>query len=127
MKKIATRIWLLIFAFLIITVVFMYVLTNFLYQRLYVQDTEDTMVEVGLKLQTMYNNGKVTDEFIADIERFNDYSNLNIFAVRNPRELSACVPFDIDYETLIGPEERQKLLSGSYVQKLAMNLVSIDS
>jgi len=118
MKKIATRIWLLIFAFLIITVVFMYVLTNFLYQRLYVQDTEDTMVEVGLKLQTMYNNGKVTDEFIADIERFNDYSNLNIFAVRNPRELSACVPFDIDYETLIGPEERQKLLSGSYVQKI---------
>ncbi|XRD24581.1 hypothetical protein AABM34_20720 [Lysinibacillus fusiformis] len=49
MKKIATRIWLLIFAFLIITVVFMYVLTNFLYQRLYVQDTEDTMVEVVLK------------------------------------------------------------------------------
>ncbi|UUV23724.1 MULTISPECIES: cell wall metabolism sensor histidine kinase WalK [Lysinibacillus] len=118
MKKIATRIWLLIFAFLIITVVFMYVLTNFLYQRLYVQDTEDTMVEVGLKLQTMYDNGKVTDEFIADIEEFNDYSNLNIFAVRNPRELSACVPFDIDYETLIGPEERQKLLAGKYVQKI---------
>lgn len=94
----------------------MYVLTNFLYQRLYVQDTEDTMVEVGLKLQTMYDNGKVTDEFIADIEEFNDYSNLNIFAVRNPRELSACVPFDIDYETLIGPEERQKLLAGKYVQ-----------
>ncbi len=88
MKKIATRIWLLIFAFLIITVVFMYVLTNFLYQRLYVQDTEETMVEVGLKLQTMYDNGKVTDEFITDIEQFNVYSNLNIFAVRNPRELS---------------------------------------
>ena len=79
MKKIATRIWLLIFAFLIITVVFMYVLTNFLYQRLYVQDTEDTMVEVGLKLQTMYDNDKVTDEFNADIEEFKEYSNLNIF------------------------------------------------
>ncbi|MEK5233210.1 HAMP domain-containing sensor histidine kinase [Lysinibacillus sp. FSL K6-0232] len=118
MKKIATRIWLLIFAFLVITVVFMYVLTDFLYQRLYVQDTEDTMIEVGLKLQTMYDSGKVTDEFIAAIEEFNDYSNLNIFAVRNPRELSACVPFDIDYETLIGPEERQKLLDGKTIQKI---------
>jgi len=118
MKKISTRIWLLIFAFLIITVVFMYVLTDFLYEQLYVEDTESMMIEVGTKLQTMYTSGKVTDEFIADIEHYNNYSNLNIFAVRNPRELSACVPFDIDYETLIGAEERQQLLEGNYVQKI---------
>ncbi|MGE7948034.1 sensor histidine kinase [Lysinibacillus sp. NPDC093688] len=118
MKKISTRIWLLIFAFLIITVVFMYVLTDYLYERLYVEDTEEMMVEVGSKLQTMYTGSKVTDEFIADIEHYTNYSNLNIFAVRNPRELSACVPFDIDFETLIGPEERQQLLAGEYVQKI---------
>ncbi|MBG9452843.1 histidine kinase [Lysinibacillus sphaericus] len=118
MKKISTRIWLLIFAFLIITVVFMYVLTDYLYERLYVEDTEEMMVEVGSKLQTMYTGNKVTDEFIADIEQYTNYSNLNIFAVRNPRELSACVPFDIDFETLIGPEERQQLLAGEYVQKI---------
>lgn len=118
MKKISTRIWLLIFAFLIITVVFMYVLTDYLYERLYVEDTEEMMVEVGTKLQTMYTGSKVTDEFIADIEHYANYSNLNIFAVRNPRELSACVPFDIDFETLIGPEERQQLLAGEYVQKI---------
>ncbi|KOP69914.1 histidine kinase [Lysinibacillus sp. FJAT-14745] len=118
MKKISTRIWLLIFAFLIITVVFMYVLTNYLYERLYVEDTEEMMVEVGTKLQTMYTGSKVKDEFIADIEHFANYSNLNIFAVRNPRELSACVPFDIDFETLIGSEERQQLLAGEYVQKI---------
>lgn len=118
MKKISTRIWFLIFAFLIITVVFMYVLTDYLYERLYVEDTEEMMVEVGTKLQTMYTGSKVTDEFIADIEHYANYSNLNIFAVRNPRELSACVPFDIDFETLIGPEERQQLLAGEYVQKI---------
>ncbi|MEQ6357552.1 ATP-binding protein [Lysinibacillus sp. M3] len=118
MKKISTRIWLLIFAFLIITVVFMYVLTDYLYERLYVEDTEEMMVEVGSKLQTMYTGSKVTDQFIADIEQYTNYSNLNIFAVRNPRELSACVPFDIDFETLIGPEERQQLLAGEYVQKI---------
>ncbi|MFJ7668186.1 sensor histidine kinase [Lysinibacillus sp. NPDC097195] len=118
MKKISTRIWLLIFAFLIITVLFMYVLTDFLYEQLYVEDTESMMIEIGTKLQTMYTSGKVTDEFIADIEHYNDYSTLNIFAVRNPRELSACVPFDIDYDTLIGAEERQQLLEGKYVQKI---------
>lgn len=118
MKKISTRIWLLIFSFLIITVIFMYVLTDFLYEQLYVEDTESTMIEVGTKLQTMYTSGKVTDAFIADIENYNDYSNLNIFAVRNPRELSACVPFDIDYDSLIGAEERQHLLAGKYVQKI---------
>ena len=99
----------------------MYVLTDYLYERLYVEDTEEMMVEVGTKLQTMYTGSKVTDEFIADIEHYANYSNLNIFAVRNPRELSACVPFDIDFETLIGPEERQQLLAGEYVQKLDMN------
>ena len=118
MRKISTRILLLIFAFLMITVFFMYVLTDYLYERLYVEDTREMMVEVGTKLQTMYTSGKVTDEFIADIEHYANYSNLNIFAVRNPRELSACVPFDIDYETLIGPEERQQLLAGEYVQKI---------
>lgn len=96
----------------------MYVLTDYLYERLYVEDTEEMMVEVGSKLQTMYTGSKVTDEFIADIEQYTNYSNLNIFAVRNPRELSACVPFDIDFETLIGPEERQQLLAGEYVQKI---------
>ena len=118
MKKISTRIWLLIFTFLMITVVFMYVLTDYLYEKLYVEDTASTMIEVGTKLQTKYVSGQVTDAFIADIEAYNDYSNLNIFAVRNPRELSACVPFDIDYETLIGTEERQQLLAGKSVQKM---------
>lgn len=118
MKKIATRIWLLIFAFLMITIVFMYVLTDFLYEQLYVEDTKSMMIEVGTKLQTMYVGGKVTDDLIMDIEQYNDYSNLNIFAVRNPRELSACVPFDIDYDSLIGPDERQQLLAGKPVQKI---------
>ena len=118
MKKISTRIWLLIFIFLMITIVFMYILTDFLYEQLYVEDTASTMIEVGTKLQTKYENGPVTDAFIADIESYNDYSNLNIFAVRNPRELSACVPFDIDYDTLIGPEERQQLLAGELVKKI---------
>ncbi|RIJ67925.1 MULTISPECIES: cell wall metabolism sensor histidine kinase WalK [unclassified Rummeliibacillus] len=117
MKKLSTKIWTVIVAFLAITILFMYVLTDFLYEGLYVKDAEDSMVEVGEKLSTIYNGGKVTDEFIQKIDEYNDYSNINVFAVRNPRELSACVPFDIDYDTLIGADERQQLLEGKTITK----------
>lgn len=112
MKKLSSKIWLLIVLFLSATVVFMYIFTNFLYEQLYVEDTKTTMIEVGEKLQTKYTGGKVTDELIAEIDAYAAYSNLEIFAVRNPRELSACVPFDIDYDALIGVDERQQLLQG---------------
>lgn len=118
MKKLSTKIWALIVAFLLITIAVMYIFTDFLYEQLYVEDTKLSMIEVGTKLQTMYQGGKVTDEFVADIEQYNMYSYFNVFAVRNPRELSACVPFEIDYDTLIGPEERQQLLLGKSVTKI---------
>lgn len=118
MKKLSTKIWLLILAFLAATVLFMVLFTDFLYEQLYVDDTEAMMLEVGEKLQTLYRGGKVTDELVAQVEDYNAYSNINVFAVRNPRELSACVPFDIDYNTLIGAEERQQLLAGNSVTKI---------
>ncbi|MBD8036519.1 HAMP domain-containing histidine kinase [Solibacillus sp. A46] len=118
MKKISSKLWLLMVLFLSATIIFMYIFTNFLYEQLYVEDTKSTMIETGEKLQTKYSGGKVSDELISDIEQFAAYSNLEIFAVRNPRELSACVPFDIDYDALIGPDERKQLLSGNAVTKI---------
>ncbi|MBK3495971.1 HAMP domain-containing histidine kinase [Viridibacillus sp. YIM B01967] len=118
MKKLSTRIWAMILIFLTLTVLFMYVLTNFLYERLYVKDAEQSMIEVGEKLATIYEGGQVTDDFIMQIDNYNMYSEVDIFAVRNPRELSACVPFDIDYKTLIGSDERQQLLKGHAVTKM---------
>ncbi|MCH7322830.1 ATP-binding protein [Solibacillus sp. MA9] len=118
MKKLSSKIWLLIVLFLSATVVFMFIFTHFLYEQLYVEDTKTTMIEVGEKLQTKYTGGKVTDELIAEIDAYAAYSNLEIFAVRNPRELSACVPFEIDYDALIGVDERQQLLQGKGVTKI---------
>lgn len=117
MKKISTKIWLFVLAILAVSLFSMYSLTNYLYERLYVQDAENSMVEIGNKLSTMYDGGKVTDDLVEKVDRYNAYANINVFAVRNPRELSACVPFDIDYDTLIGPEERQVLLQGEVVSK----------
>lgn len=118
MRKLSSKIWLLIVLFLSATVIFMYIFTNFLYEQLYVEDTKAMMIEVGEKLQTKYTGGKVSDELIAEIDVYAAYSNLEIFAVRNPRELSACVPFDIDYDALIGVNERQQLLEGKAVTKI---------
>ncbi|CAM5208792.1 Adaptive-response sensory-kinase SasA [Ureibacillus acetophenoni] len=118
MKKLSIKIWSLITLFLLITVIFMGFFTNFLYDQLYVKDSEESMIEVGERLQSNYKGGKVTDEFVEKVEDVNMYSIFNIFAVRNPKELSACVPFEIDYDTLIGPEERSDLLKGESVTKI---------
>ncbi|GEK33473.1 sensor histidine kinase [Kurthia sibirica] len=117
MTKLSAKIWIFVLATMAVTILFMYSMTNYLYENLYVKDTEDSMIEVGSKLAQMYKGGKVTDGFVNDIDRYNMYSNSNVFAVRNPRELSACVPFDIDYDTLIGPEERQSLIKGEVLAK----------
>ena len=118
MRTVSGKIWTLIVGFLVITIAFMYVFTDFLYEQLYVEDTESSMIEFGEKLATKYKGGAVSDELIAQIEEHNEYSNFHVFAVRNPRELSACVPFDIDYQTLIGPDERRQLLAGEAVTKI---------
>lgn len=117
MRKLSTKIWLLVVAFLAFTVCFMYGMTHYLYERLYVEDAEQSMIEVGSKLAATYDGGKVHDDFVEQVDRYNLYSNMNVFAVRNPRELSACVPFDIDYDTLIGSAERKTLLKGETVTK----------
>ena len=96
----------------------MFIVANFLYEQLYVENVEQSMIEVGLKLQTNYSGGAVTDELIEQIEQFNTYSHFDVFAVRDAKELSACVPFDIDYDALIGPAERQRLINGEMVTKI---------
>lgn len=118
MKKLSTKIWVLIVLFLLSTIAFMFLFTDYLYEQLYVNDTKQSMVEVGVKIQSLYEGGKVTDEFLEKIDEFNNYMNYTVLAVRNPRELSACVPFEIDYETLIGQEERQQLLEGKSITKI---------
>ena len=68
-------------------------------------------------LQRTYDGGVVTNDFIKQTEDYNRFSDVEVFTVRNPRELSACLPFDIDYDTLIGAEERAQLIEGQPVTK----------
>ena len=117
MKKLSVKIWMLLLLFIAITIVFLVIFTNFLYEELYVEDTETSMTEVAENLQSTYKGGAVTNEFIKQTEDFNRFSDVEVFTVRNPKELSACLPFEIDHETLIGPEERAQLIEGVAVIK----------
>ena len=117
MKKLSVKIWMLLLLFINITIVFLVIFTNFLYEELYVEDTETSMTEIAENLQSTYKGGPVTNDFIKQTEDFNRFSEVEVFTVRNPRELSACLPFDIDYESLIGSEERAQLIKGEAVVK----------
>ncbi|MFK4998331.1 hypothetical protein ACI2OX_16485 [Bacillus sp. N9] len=54
-----------------------------------------------------------------------------MFAVRNPRELSMCLPFEVDYDALINGEDREKLLNGEtvyhkgFVKRLNRDVISV--
>lgn len=117
MKKLSFKIWMLLLVFITTTIVFLVIFTNFLYEELYVQHTEMSMKEVAENLQRTYDGGVVTNAFIKQTEDYNRFSDVEVFTVRNPRELSACLPFDIDYDTLIGAEERAELIDGDAITK----------
>jgi signal transduction histidine kinase len=111
------KLWFTITAAIIITILYSYFLSYFFYERLYVDNVEKSLVEEGKRLALDYKGGPLTDEFIEKIEWYNTKTAYEVFAVSNPRELSACLPFEIDYKTLIGEEDREQLLKGEPVKK----------
>ena len=72
----------------------------------------------GNVLSHDYKSGPLTDELKEKIEWYNSKSEAEIFLVNNPKELSACFPFEMDVEALIGAEEREDLLAGKTIEKV---------
>lgn len=112
------KLWLTITATILITVVFSYTLSNLFYEKLYVENVEKSLLKEGRLLATDYDGGALSDDLREKVEWYNTKSESEVFVVSNPRELSACLPFDIDYQTLIGPEEREELLQGNPIKKM---------
>ncbi|WP_203364155.1 HAMP domain-containing sensor histidine kinase [Bacillus sp. REN10] len=116
--SLAKKLWLTLLMTLLLSIGFAYALSYTLYQKLYVDSVEKEMLQVGKSLALDYDGGEMTDEFIEQIDWYNEKVKFEVFAVRNPRELAACVPFEVDYDTLIGPAEREQLLKNEPVQKV---------
>ncbi|MBB6446526.1 sensor histidine kinase [Bacillus benzoevorans] len=116
--SLARKMWLSITAAIIITILYSYLLSYFFYEKLYVENVENVMLEQGKLLSLDYESGPLTDELKDKIEWFNSKSEAEIFVVSNPKELSACFPFDMNVEALIGAGERERLLAGKTIQKV---------
>jgi signal transduction histidine kinase len=78
---------------------------------------EESLIEEGNRLASDYAGGPLTAELKEKVAWYNEKSESEVFLVSNPKELSACLPYAIDYETLIGKEEREQLLQGEPVIK----------
>ncbi|EIJ78521.1 histidine kinase [Bacillus methanolicus PB1] len=111
------KLWFTITAAILITIFYSYFLSYFFYERLYVDNVEKSLVEEGKRLALDYKGGPLPEQLIEKIEWYSTKTNYEVLVVNNPRELSACLPFEIDYQTLIGEEEREQLLKGKPVKK----------
>ncbi|WP_048600634.1 sensor histidine kinase [Rubeoparvulum massiliense] len=111
------KLWLTISATFIIALLLSYGLVQFFYERLYVDGVENSLLYEGKQLVQEYHGGPVKEVLGEKVEWYNRISEAEIFLVENPRELSACLPFDIQYDSLISGEERAELLQGKALTK----------
>ncbi|WP_075981988.1 sensor histidine kinase [Bacillus massilinigeriensis] len=116
-NSLSKKLWMTVFASIFITIAFSFLLSNFFYEKLYVEKTENTLLDEGKRIAHNYQGGPLTKDLKEKVEWYNSISDTEIFMVNNPKELSACLPFDIDYQSLIKPEEREQLLDGESIIK----------
>ena len=116
-KSLSFKLWLTIISSIILSVLFAYSLSQYYYKNLYIEKVKSDLVNEATLLAADYSGGNITKAYKQKIDWFNSKNESEIFVVNNPRELSACLPFEIDYQTLISAEERQMLLDGKPVEK----------
>ncbi|WP_034670254.1 sensor histidine kinase [Ectobacillus panaciterrae] len=119
MKKLTMvqKLWLTISSVAIITVSFLYFVSLYSYEKLYVQNVEETLTKEGKRLVAQYNSEEGIDVFSKKVADFNTLSEADILFVSNPRDLSACLPFEIQYNPIISEDDRQRLLDGEIITK----------
>lgn len=116
-KSLSFKLWFTIISSIILSVLFAYSLSQYYYKNLYIEKVKTDLINEASLLAADYSGGKITEEYKKNIDWFNSKIESEVFVVNNPRELSACLPFEIDYHTLISEEERQMLLDGKTVEK----------
>jgi signal transduction histidine kinase len=116
--SLAKKLWLSISAAILITILYSYFLSYFFYEKLYVENVETALMEEGKRLASDYKGGPLNKDLQEKIKWYNSKSEAEIIVVSNPKELSACLPYEMDHTALIGAEEREQLLEGVSVKKI---------
>ena len=111
------KVWLTITAFLMLAVLLLYAVAVYIYENIYITNVEQRLLQEGMNIAAKYKGGALTDSFRNTVSIINDVSDTEIVLVNNPRELSACLPFEVDHHSVISEQERQRLLAGETVTK----------
>ncbi|WLR50399.1 ATP-binding protein [Bacillus tianshenii] len=112
------KLWLTVILMVVAAVIVAYAGTNIFYKKLYVEQMESSLRNEADALAAEYTGGDISPDLQEKVEWYNKVSEAEVFLVNNPRELSACLPFDIDYQSIIGEKERRELVNGKVITKL---------
>ncbi|MGG3520218.1 ATP-binding protein [Bacillus pseudomycoides] len=112
------KLWLTVVCAVCVTVSFLYFVSLYSYEKLYVQNIEDSLVMEGKRLVSQYKKDEGTLAFGEKVQAFDRISSADVLFVSNPRDLSACIPFDVHHHSLISESDRQTLLDGKTVTKV---------
>lgn len=112
------KLWLTIACAVCLTVSFLYFISLYSYEKLYVQSTEEMLKSEGNRLVSQYDGEENIEVFEEKVQNFSLISSADVLFVDNPRELSACLPFDVHYNSIISEDDRQTLLDGQTITKV---------
>ncbi|MCP8968484.1 sensor histidine kinase [Ectobacillus ponti] len=109
------KLWLTISLLVAGTLLGVYAVSLYAYEKLYVQTIRDTLIQEGRQLSSHHGEGEAA--FSRRVEEFDAVSEAQVLYVSNPRDLSACLPFDVQYTSIISEADRQRLLAGEVITK----------
>lgn len=112
------KLWLTVVCAVCVTVSFLYFVSLYSYEKLYVDNLKGSLVMEGKNLATQYDKHEGISTFEEKVRSFDQISSSDVIFVSNPRDLSACLPFDVHHHSLISEGDRQTLLDGKTVTKI---------
>lgn len=118
MLTMVQKLWLTVVCAVCVTVSFLYFVSLYSYEKLYVQNIEDSLTMEGKRLVSQYKKDEDITVFEEKVKTFDSISSADLIFVSNPRDLSACLPFEVHYDSLISENDRQTLLDGKIIKKV---------
>ncbi|MES9684849.1 ATP-binding protein [Gottfriedia acidiceleris] len=111
------KLWLTICLIVICTTIFFFLMFQFAYKQLYVSYVRSTLIQEGTSLVKHYHKTNNVNDFSEFVSKFDAVSNANVLFISNPRDLSACIPYNVSHESFITEDDRETLLKGKVITK----------
>ncbi|WP_256941143.1 cell wall metabolism sensor histidine kinase WalK [Bacillus sp. EAC] len=111
------KLWLTICLIVICTTIFFFLMFQYAYKQLYVSYVRSTLIQEGNSLVKHYHEINDDKKFEQFVSNFDNVSNANVIFVSNPRDLSACIPYNLSHQSFITEDDRETLLKGKTITK----------